>query len=81
MVGGAAREAHRQHEDEKESELTVGLQGPFPATLEIKTEDEAVMLLAALSAQKQHYLDIGKPLHAKVFDELYARVVMACGDD
>lgn len=60
----------------------MGLVGPFPATLEIRTEEEGWLLLEALSEVKRRrehfYQDVEK---ARKFDKMYTRVLMACGDD
>lgn len=62
----------------------MGLQGPFPATLEILTEAEGWDLLGALGHMVHTYTVRGDTLSLKKalkYDKLYAKVLKACGDD
>ena len=67
----------------------MGLQGPFPATLEIESKIEGEALLSALGALKRQYELLaegcdtcnGWQIEADRFDRLYAKVLRACGDD
>lgn len=57
----------------------MGLQGPFPTAVNIEDEEEGLALLAAVARQMRCYVDGSD--HHKMLDKLYARILMACGDD
>lgn len=59
----------------------MGLQGPFPAILEIETEDEGWALLRALATATKHAKFYKDDERAERSDKLYAKVLFACGDD
>ena len=60
----------------------MGLQGPFPASIEFN-EEEAWLLLGALArSQRLYESTFGRDdPEAKKYDKLYAKILMGCGDD